>query len=816
MKKSIEGKIRLNVVLIYAIVAAVCVVVVLYVYNLRGGMDEQKEGFRRYNVELTLTNDLIAAVQRAQVATNLYISSQDLYHLDSFYEQTDSIASLVDSLVLLSGDPFRSGILLEVRSLLERNYVLVLELKKQFDRQSPFDSIAEKLQHYHLAISGDSLLATAIRKDTIISATPRKNFWKRLGALFSSGKKDSLMSVVMSQVDTLMIPPVDASELFSELKGFSEEAGQMYADQLDEIKQGLGELMVSEYEISRQISDLLVRLHRETLDSVLDEIRKGERFIEKNYSFSWVAALVLLLLILFFIVLIIRNLNKGVAVRRALEEANALNSSLLEERHRFLLAVAHDIKAPLSSILGYLELARSEYTAPDELKALQSMRDSGQYILSLLEKLLEFSSLEQGNVQVHPDCFDVWDLCEGLAEMFAPLAAQKNLAFDFYTEKSQRLCVYADAVKIRQIFINILSNAVKYTTSGGIRLGFEYDGEQLHFLVCDSGVGIPDEDMDSLFKPFMRIEKNSRLAQGSGLGMYVVKGLVELLHGEIKVQSEVGKGTQIEVILPASEVSVSVSERKEKGAPVAGNENSYRVLAIDDDDALLTVLGKMLERLGHEFFVCSDFSALENALDNRSVYDMVLTDMEMGAFSGWDVLHRVRETDHVIPVVVMTARADLDEDWAAASGFSGILCKPFSLETLSALFGNMSEDGSLVVLAEVEAEFDLTLLQDMCSGDWESVRKILQVFVDSTSESLCELQKAVEVADFDGAQALCHKMLGMFSQLRVSNTLTDFLQKMDSLRGRGVEVYPDWQADATVFVRTATLLVQRIAGQYVH
>ena len=439
-----------------------------------------------------------------------------------------------------------------------------------------------------------------------------------------------------------------------------------------------------------------------------------------------VGGIVALGLILLFILLIIYDVNKGKEARERLRE-------VMESRHKLLLSVSHDIKSPLGSILGYLELGRQE----DE--DIKSMQNSARHILALLENLLEFSSLEQGSLQLTSSTFSLDELNEEISQMFIPLATKKELYFSSSLNSARLI---SDPMKIKQIIINLVSNAIKYTSEGTIRLQTTYDEGLLTIVVSDTGAGIPDDKLEEIYEPFSRVESNNALAHGTGLGMYVVKGLIELLGGTIQVRSQVDKGTKVTVTIPCSEAKVRIQKGTKK------------IAVYDDDPVMAQIAGNMLIQLGHKV-VDSDC-------------DVILTDMEMGDRTGMDILASAGS----IPVVVMTGHSDFTAEKAAQLGFEAFLPKPFTLESLREIFGEGETVGN-------------SFLDEDDEG-------IMEMFRTSTTENHRLLKEALAYDDFNKAQAVCHKMIPMFVLLGYPD---EALRRMDAQRGQS---YEGWRDDVKI------------------
>jgi CheY-like chemotaxis protein len=278
--------------------------------------------------------------------------------------------------------------------------------------------------------------------------------------------------------------------------------------------------------------------------------------------------------------------------------------------------------------------------------------------------------------------------------------------------------------------------------------------------------------------------------------------LVNILQGEIAVHSELNVGTTVEVSLSAEAAAASAVECEMSNTPSCNNCN---VLAVDDDVALLTMLGELLHDMGSTVVLCKNWQEFEEQLPHLSSFDLALTDRNMGATSGKDILQKVREISSSIPVFVMTAYGDYSLEKALADGFSGYLAKPFSLHSLAGLLGKQQENCTPVNLSGN----DFSELLAMFNNDRAAVQDILKIFAENTVKHIGLLQQHISDDNFDAAQTLCHKMLPMFAQLG-ENDLAAVLKKMDLLREKNAKHFPQWKEELTKFIKQTANLLEKV------
>lgn len=795
--------------LTYLFVFALSSALFYYIFNLRNSIENQKANLAAQNDAMSRANQLTKTVHEAQTAANLYAFTDKTKYRRQFESLCAKIISQADSICLTDISEDNKVKVSEIANLVKSKGRISRELSRLFNDFDPLADFDRTIDDYQPPEMEEEVIVTTFTKDTLVRVPRTKKddgFWQRIGNVFrpSEAIEDSIVHLSIQQSDTILVQrqKADTVNILANLRQLSDKAKLDYINKIKDYERKTNELMKADNKLSEQISSLLLQLNKEILDSSIAEIEKSEYIIERNIQISVLIGAATLVLIIIFIIMIISDVNKGHRARQAAEEAKRRTEEIMESRHKLLLSVSHDIKAPLSSIMGYVELMDKSGNE----KEINSIQQSASHILNLLNNLLEFSSLEQGKLKVSKETFDIRQLCDETAEMFDPIAKQKNLQFVYNPSMEVGTMLLSDKLKIRQIINNLMSNAIKYTLEGSVSFNVRMGRNLLVINIIDTGVGIPKDKIEEVYKPFVRIETYNQFAEGSGYGMSVVKGLVELLEGKIHIDSEVGKGTRFEVRIPIEEIAKTIEVTDEEKD---GKNKSFNILVIDDDNTLLSVIDNMLNRLGHHAIPCRSMNDLDNALAQLQDYDYILTDREMGAVTGNDVLFLVREVDSQIPIILMTGRIEYTSEKAIEEGFDGFLQKPFNLKQLQHFFGSNASTETVT-----EPAFpDFPTFSEMMGNDKEAMTEILNVFVQSTSDDLVSMNTLIESSDFVEMQNLCHKMLPMFTQLECD---TSFLAKMNSLRGKQAKEknYKKWKVDAMKFMAQTDKLLDLLDEKY--
>ena len=766
-------------------VIALCGAMFYYIYKLQDSIQNQRININTQNEALNLTNRFTQLVHEAQAEANLFAFTDNPKHLKNFGNLNNEINICADSILLLLPTKQNEQRIREIERLILRKGQISYVLSRQFYYFDPLAEIDARLQAF-------------------TPPTP---------PVFNEQNGDSLAPVT----NTAHIYVNDSVDLVSDLKLLSEKARSEYKKRIKEYEKKTAELITDDNHLSEEIADLLLALNQEILETTRLEMEISEDIINEHLTASTYIGGAVLILIVVFVILILSDVSKGFRARKAAEDARAeaekakkKTEELMESRHKMLLTVSHDIKSPLTSIIGNLELM--DNTGNE--KEVTSIQQSADHILNLLNNLLEFSSLEQGMLQIEKKPFNVRQLCDETASMFEPIAHKKNLVFNFKNEIKNDLYANSDQLKIKQIIGNLISNAIKYTIEGSIGFRASFENGNLVFRVLDSGIGIPEDKQDEIFKPFVRTDSGSKISDGSGYGLSVVKGLVDLMEGSIEVDSEVGKGSLFTAKIPVEIELISQNEQDDITEDITTTEQveQKRILIIDDDDTLLTVISNMITKLGHQVLICRSKNDIDEALQQTDTFDYILTDREMGALSGNDLLKIFKQADPTKPVYLMTARMDYDPEKATEEGFDGFLQKPFNLNKLETVFGRHTKEEEPSSCATFA---DFPKLCEMLGDDEAAIRDILTIFAHSTADHLVALNECLEKNDFSTAHSLCHKMLPMFIQLQQEDAIP-FLTKMNTARGASdpSTVYPEWKDEAVTFMDQADKLIELLTEKY--
>ena len=446
-------------------------------------------------------------------------------------------------------------------------------------------------------------------------------------------------------------------------------------------------------------------------DSTADKVTFYD-FVKDNMLVFLVTIGLFALIIIGIILVLLRKARKAEAVAKlAASDTKKLNDKLeialkkAEDaslaKTRFLNNMSHDIRTPMNVILGYAQLMEDELNGkgmPETLEHLEKLQQSGNLLLSIINNVLDMARIESGRMELDENYGRIEDVQQSLIELFEDEAKRKNITYNFRMNVEHGH-VLTDITKVEEIFVNILSNAIKYTPDGGSVIVNvdelpcdEPDYMIVRTRVSDTGIGMSEEYLTKIFEAFTR-EQNTTKSKiaGTGLGMSIVKKYVDLLGGTIEVESELGKGSTFTVTLKHKIADESYYEKKYAENPVTGSEilEGRKILLAEDNDLNAEIAEAILERAGLSIERVEDGIQCVNRITEMpaGTYDMILMDIQMPNMNGYKATQAIRHLSDkdkaCIPIIAMTANAfEEDKRDVIAAGMNGHIAKPIQVEKL--------------------------------------------------------------------------------------------------------------------------------------
>lgn len=763
--------------------------------------------------KLLKTSSLFTELYQAESLSKVALQKKTPKSFTVYAQKIDSIFVDIDSLKLLTDDPYQKKLLDSVQQLLKKkvlNNNELLKLKRESESNNSIDNAIlefSRIEQSMGKITPESLNPNYLDLPPDIQSTIRK--WAEYYT--ENIPKDTGSQAKAKEVDSAII----ASKLLLQ------EARQQKAQTLRILAQKEMELGRADLEISQQLRNIISAFEQEVvLRSYNDSLKKQEA-LRRSIKLAGFATLLGFAIAGLFTFLITRDYWKVQLYRQQLEKEKKFSESLLKSREQLISTVSHDLRTPLNTITGYSELMETTGLTDKQVSYLKNVKSASHYVDNLVNDLLDFSRLEAGKIKIAKSPFILADLIRETSENIKEQNSHKNITLQLDIDQRLNKPVLGDAFRVRQILSNLIGNAYKFTEKGyiGIIAKINHKADNIYrteIQIIDSGIGIKKEKQEQIFMEFTQAEDHTDKKYGGyGLGLTISKKLTELLDGKIGLKSEEGKGSTFVLKMPfeISNVPLPVEPGIEILPPA-----QLSLLIVDDDQAMLKLLKEVCHHLDLTAYTYNNFYDIEKSADLG--YDMVLTDIQMPNISGFEVLEKLRSGAYSHyngqPVVAMTGRKDLEKEAYSRAGFSDILQKPFAkdrfIRLLAKLFpANIAHNGEDNVQEDIDSGsnlFSLEVISSFLGDDRDGIAEVLNTFVTDTIASLDRLKNAIDGMEIAEINAISHKMLPMFRQLKAGEIIP-ILEQMENLKVTDMDP-KELQRDYRSLKNKSTVLIMAI------
>lgn len=601
-------------------------------------------------------------------------------------------------------------------------------------------------------------------------------------------------------------------------------------------EKGLTNLKVSgempiRYELSMAVRKdwpELVGILQQALDSISAEENKQiyNKWISIRYEHGYDYSLLWKYGALFFLALGFmyfhnRKLSKEVQRRSLAEsELKKANSVLIEAKKeadiankaksKFLSHMSHEFRTPLNAILGYAEIFEiDKQSTTIQKKNASQISFAGKHLLRLVTDLLDLSKIEAGGVELSLESISLVSILQECTSLVEPLIKVHKVELVCDSTAMENCFIHADALRLKQVLINLLSNAIKYNRENGkVTISAKNEGSIIEVSVSDTGIGMNAGQLDELYTSFNRLGAENSGVMGTGIGLVITKKLVNLMQGEINVESIPDVGTSFKVRLPIGEVSSLTSNRDANGAEVTSEQLHATVLVAEDNTINQDLIELQLISLGCKVDIASNgVEALK--LWESNTYDLILTDVHMPEMDGFELVKNIRSKEKIVgaktPIVLITADVQQKQKKLIKLGVNACLSKPIEIQELQKVLQNWtksvdkkndlpshneSQDSGIASNDNItnDLPLDINALTKLVGGNVEVQNNILRNYLQQVTETNHKIHEACSVKSADEVRRLSH-MLKSSSRSVGANNLADTFVEMESASKKG-----DWEA----------------------
>ncbi|RFS19102.1 response regulator [Chitinophaga silvatica] len=520
---------------------------------------------------------------------------------------------------------------------------------------------------------------------------------------------------------------------------------------------------------------------------------------QKAQSWGTVLVIFACLTSLLAFLYILSRIHKQEQLIEALDESQRKEKKLGAVKEQFLANMSHEIRTPMNAVLGFTHLLKTQPLNEQSKEYVSAIETAGQNLLEIINDILDLSKIESGMMRIEPISFSIRSVLHGVNTLFKPKAAEKHLNFSVTVDELVPDILYGDPIRLTQVLVNLTSNAIKFTDHGHVailvkKIWSEESAIRLLFTVSDSGIGIDPSKQQSIFDRFNQLEATTtRKFGGTGLGLTIVKQLVELQNGFISIESKTGEGATFKVELPFT-----------LGESLAEDPNTYllegdllpahqdvKILVAEDNKMNQNLLKHLLTNWQLQFKIVNNGNEVLQALEKQH-YDLVLLDIQMPEMDGYTVIQVIRnDLKSTIPVIAMTAHAMTGErEKCLQMGMSEYLTKPINEEELYKLIqlytGKLpsKEHSTPYIQTENTATqlINMQYLQQLSNGDESFIKTMLEQFISQLPEELTRLKQAIQDEDLASIRAIAHTLKTTVAFIGLESHLYPFLDPLENLQ----------------------------------
>jgi signal transduction histidine kinase/CheY-like chemotaxis protein/HPt (histidine-containing phosphotransfer) domain-containing protein len=708
----------------------------------------------RPDLRLLMIRDIAADLDRAESSVRLYRITHDRDEIKPYYRIISGIDDKIDSLIVASkNDTAFLSQIDTISSLIEENLLVWNEM----------------IDLYH----SDSL------EIYIHSLTARI----AVGTL--NKKKPGILKRVFSRKalkeEELRLKAEEQKALLSDLNKIQQQ---------DSIKNAIllateSKLAITNDEIREHLYLLITRMENEVINSIKDNARAAHSMADETFRRLFAFAILGSLLVLTVLFVVIRYVIKIREVQIALEKSREETEKLARTREMFVANMSHEIRTPVNAIHGFAGQLLHEKLSERSRKMLDIIHTSSEHLARIVNDVLDFSRLQNNSIVLDRNHFVLQSVFEEIRMLFLP-AAQMNNTTLFYTIGTNiPEVVYGDSYRLKQILLNLVGNAVKFTSEGEIRFSADarnFSGEifELILTVQDNGIGIRKNMQDKVFDDFTQAEAGiSRKFGGTGLGLSIVKKLVQLHQGEIHLESVEGEGTTIRCSLPYQRGQQKLIQKISEIIPVPQFVKKLKILVVDDEEYNRLLFRTIFNRWKVN---CDEVSDGKQALEKITMlsYDIVFMDARMPGLSGLEASSVIRGKlgidENRMPIIGTSATHSAEDvQIYLSAGMNAFLPKPFTEEMLLNIILSVirkPEIDQQTEMAMVESDpaknesglhgglhgVNLKNLYHIADNDVSFVKQMLNSFIQSTEQGLRGLEDSIKSGDLNAVHEIAHRI----------------------------------------------------------
>lgn len=729
------------------------------------------------NNKVLKVSNLLSNIYKNEGLARMTLQSNNENDLKKYIRHTDSLKSEIENFKIHIPNSEQIALLDTVKVLLNKKVVTIKELKKVKEQASDEVSVQKAIDK--ITQMEGSLrklqLNDLVKNPNELGEYQRSVLQKMVTVLNQNIPNDSTNTLTQKALDSMLV--VSKTALSDVVRANAKKNKSL---EIQEQK-----LQINEVSISERLREILNIIEREIIRSTTEANILQEISLQKTNKIVTYAAIVGLILTVFFSILILNDFSKTQSYKNQLEVANAKTKKLLNDREQLISTVSHDLKTPLSTIVGYSELLGNSDLNVKQKHYNKNIKSSSEYISKLVQDLLDFTKIEAGKIIVEPIPFSLAVVIDEVAKNIQAVYSQKeiNLHIDIDPKLSKN--IVTDPFRLRQILTNLIGNAYKFTLKGSITIRAKITDANVTISVIDTGIGIKESSQKLVFEEFTQANDGiEKIFGGTGLGLTIAKKMTETLNGTLKLESKFGCGSTFTIQFPLVWASEQFSTQEFKPATLP-QEITRQIVLIDDDPNLLALTTEVLKQKNH---IIHSFNSAVEALENipKIDFDCIITDIQMPFLDGFEFVKELTKRSFYKnqPVLAITGRADLDLDVYQKAGFSSVIQKPYSPQILIEKLNHLFDEKPLVTFNYSEKinpqhPYSLEKLKAFLPDDEVALQEVLNSLVKNTQQNLLNFRQFINEKNAENIRELAHRMYPMFQQIEAT-TIATLLNKLSN------------------------------------
>ncbi len=473
------------------------------------------------------------------------------------------------------------------------------------------------------------------------------------------------------------------------------------------------------------------------------------------------------------------DINNSKQTEEYLHEAKQQAVTANHAKSEFLANMSHEIRTPMNGIIGFSDILADEKLTDDQMDYVKTIRSSGKNLLTIINDILDFSKIESGNLDTETIECSLGELLSSISSMSQPAAMTKGLDFEVSHKTTLPANICTDPTRVNQCLTNLASNAIKFTEKGYVHvivsLENDEDNPMIRFDVEDTGIGIPEDKLESIFKSFSQADgSTTRKYGGTGLGLTITKQLAKIMGGSISVKSESGKGSVFSLTIPAGiDIKsqpllgeVRMKEYTQKSSETTNTKYIGNIMVAEDCSANQKLMQLLFNKMGLQVTIVENGKQAVDAITTES-YDIIFMDMQMPVLNGYEATNALREQGVTTPIIALTANAMKEDEQACLdAGCDGYLTKPINRNKLSKMMSKYLhsvpiDDGQQVanqLPSATEQQDNSPIISELAND--QDFSEVIEVFLQDLPLQLQTISEAVTNADMEQLKYLIHTIKG--------------------------------------------------------